>query len=58
MSRPNKNEYNPYFEGYISLVKGDSYNEIKNNYNQKVMEYWDTIPEEKWTYSYEKANGH
>ena len=44
MSRPNKNEYNPYFEGYISLVKGDTYNEIKNNYNQKVMEYWDTIP--------------
>ena len=55
MSRPNKNEYNPYFEGYISLVKGDTYNEIKNNYNQKVMEYWDTIPEEKWTYSYEKG---
>ena len=55
MPRPNKNEYNPYFEGYISLVKGDSFNEIKSNHNQKVMEYWDTIPEKKWTYSYEKG---
>tara|TARA_B100000768_G_C11280353_1_gene378223 strand:+ start:999 stop:1511 length:513 start_codon:yes stop_codon:yes gene_type:complete len=52
MSRPKVNEYNSYFKGYISLVIGESSEEIKLNHNQKILEFWNTISLDKWTYSY------
>ncbi|HIG32805.1 MAG TPA: DinB family protein [Flavobacteriales bacterium] len=52
MSRPKANEYNSFFQGYITMVTGQSLEEIVNNHNQNILEYWDTIPNEKWSYSY------
>ena len=54
MLRPKKNEYNSYFEGYISLVSGNTFSEIQDSHNQEISKYWETIPNEKWSYTYEK----
>ena len=47
MSRPKVNEYNSYFKGYISLVIGESIDEIKLNHNQKILKFWNTISFDK-----------
>ena len=52
MSRPNIEDYDPYFKGYILQVKGESFNEIFNNHNTDILVFWKTIPEKKWEYSY------
>ena len=52
MSKPNKNEYTSFFQGYISLVKAESLDKARNMYSKIILKYWDSIPEEKWTYSY------
>ena len=52
MSKPTINEYNSFFQGYISLVKGESLKEVRNTYSKVIIEYWDSIPQEKWIYSY------
>lgn len=52
MSKPKQDEYNSFFHGYICLVLGESFDEIKNKYNDKICNYWDIVPNEKWSYSY------
>ena len=52
MSRPNIEDYDSYFKGYILQVKGESFNEIFNNHNTDILVFWKTIPENKWEYSY------
>jgi uncharacterized damage-inducible protein DinB len=52
MSRPNIDDYDSYFKGYILQVKGESFNEIFNNHNTDILVFWKTIPEKKWEYSY------
>ena len=52
MSRPNIEDYDSYFKGYILQVKGESFNEILNNHNSDILVFWKTIPENKWEYSY------
>ena len=52
MSKPNKNEYTSFFQGYILLVKAESLEKARNMYSKIILKYWDSIPEQKWTYSY------
>lgn len=52
MSKPTINEYNSFFQGYISLVKAESLYEVRNMYSKLIIEYWDSIPQEKWIHSY------
>ena len=52
MSKPTVNEYNSFFQEYISLVKAESLYEVRNKYSKVIIEYWDSIPQEKWIHSY------
>jgi hypothetical protein len=52
MSRPNIEDYDSYFKGYILQVKGESFNEIFDNHNSDILAFWKIIPENKWEYSY------
>ena len=44
MSRPNNKNYNTFFEHYIAMVKGVSLNEIIENHNKTIINYWSAIP--------------
>jgi len=52
MLRPKPDEYNSYFQGYISLVTGNTFKEVNDSYNNEICKYWETIPKEKWSYFY------
>lgn len=52
MKRPAKNEYNPYFENYVSLVpEGDFFTLFKENTNATV-DFFSNLPKEKHEFSY------
>ena len=52
MSRPNNKNYNVFFEHYIAMVKGVSLNEIIENHNKTIINYWSAIPSDKYNFSY------
>jgi len=52
MSRPNNKNYNTFFEHYIAMVKGVSLNEIIENHNKTIINYWSAIPSDKYNFSY------
>ena len=52
MSRPNNKNYNAFFERYIAIVRGVSLNEIIQNHNTTILNYWSTIPSDKYNFSY------
>jgi uncharacterized damage-inducible protein DinB len=52
MSRPNNKNYNAFFEHYVAIVKGVSLNEIIENHNKTIINYWSTIPSDKYNFSY------
>jgi len=52
MKRPEPEEYNPYFNRYISLVpEGDFLTLLKAN-SSDIFNFFENIPEEKHEYSY------
>ena len=55
MLSPKPSEYNSYFQGYVSLVSGNTFKELKDRYNNQICKFWKTIPDEKWSYSYAKG---
>jgi hypothetical protein len=52
MNRPEKEEYDPYYEGYISLVPDGNIIEIMENQSREMREIFSGIPEEKGRYAY------
>ncbi|MEO8512114.1 MAG: DinB family protein [Ignavibacteria bacterium] len=52
MRKPEKEEYNPYFNRYISLVpEGDFIKLLKEN-SREILHFFGNIPEEKHIYRY------
>ena len=50
--RPQQSDYNPYFDNYISLVKGENIlAALESNY-KIIQQFLKSIPEEKGDYSY------
>lgn len=50
--RPQQGDYNPYFDNYISLVKGENIlAELENNY-KSTGDFLSSIPEEKGEHRY------
>ncbi len=50
--RPQQGDYNPYFDNYISLVKGENIlTELESN-SKITFEFLKSIPEEKGDYAY------
>ena len=55
MPRPVQSEYTSFFSNYISLTKGNDYNELIKNHDEILCDFWTKISKEKWEFSY--ANG-
>ena len=52
MPIPNKSDYPVYFEKYISLVKADSPATAIANYSTFIVNFFNSLPEEKADYTY------
>ena len=52
MNRPSANEYNPYFEGYISLVEPGNFHELLVSNHRTVIDFFKSIPPHKHDYAY------
>ena len=52
MNRPEKNEYDPYYETYVSLVGDEDIVDILERQASEVQEFFAAIPEEKGPYAY------
>jgi hypothetical protein len=52
MKRPEKEEYDPYYEGYVSLVPEGNIVEIIDRQTAELREIFSAIPEEKGPYAY------
>lgn len=53
MKRPNANEYNPYFQGYINLAGEGDFMELLHKNTTATVQYFTNIPTEKHDYRYE-----
>jgi uncharacterized damage-inducible protein DinB len=52
MQKPEQNEYNPYFQGYLNLVaEGDFFELFKQN-TDECISFFESLPKEKHDYSY------
>jgi len=52
MKRPNPNEYNPYFQHYIDIPKGDNFFELLKKNTNDTIQFFSNIPVEKHNYAY------
>jgi len=52
MKRPEKEEYDPYYEGYVSLVPDGNIVEIMERQSGELREIFAAIPDEKGPYAY------
>lgn len=52
MSRPEKSEYDPYYEGYISLVIDDDILDTLASQPTKLSDLFTAVPEERGDYRY------
>ena len=52
MARPSTGDFAPYYQKYIDLAKGNSVEEIINNHNKEVADFYNNLPEEKSHYAY------
>lgn len=50
--RPNKNEYGPYYEGYVNQVLGDDILSVLKKNKSELIEFFKNIPMDKWEYKY------
>lgn len=51
--RPGKNDYDPYYEGYIKLVDGEDINRVLVNQSSETQEVLNSFPLHMGDYSYE-----
>jgi len=54
MLRPDKSDYNPYYEGYIQLVTGDNIIQFLEEQKSKTEKFLRAISEQDSLYSYDK----
>lgn len=52
MNRPEKNEYNPYYQEYIDLVALGDFNSVFNRNTDDMVTFFSQIPDNKHDYSY------
>lgn len=52
MNRPEKNEYNPYYETYVSLVPETEIVSVLDNQQAELLEIFREITEEKGSHAY------
>lgn len=52
MERPDKIEYNPYFQKYIDLVDDGEFEDVFNTNNQSTIDFFKNLPTEKHNYKY------
>ena len=52
MNRPEKIEYNPYFQSYIDLVELGDFQEIFTKNTKQTIDFFNSIPLEKHNYKY------
>lgn len=54
MKKPNQEEYNPYFQKYIDLVKEGAFGELLNANTTETVDFFKSIDKEKQNFRYEK----
>ena len=52
MNRPDKNEYNPYFQHYIDLVESGEFLAVFDRNTEQTGRYFNNIPTDKHDYRY------
>ncbi len=52
MARPTASDHAPYFEKYISKVKGDTIQEAIKNHSATMLEFYMSLPEDRENYAY------
>lgn len=52
MPRPSATEYGSYYQTYINYTSGKDYSILVQQYNDRIIEFWNAIPLEKVNYSY------
>ena len=55
MNRPAKNEYDPYYERYISLVENDDIVDTLGAQLTKLQDVFTGMPDDRGTYAYEEG---
>ena len=55
MYRPEKSEYDPYYERYISLVQSNDVNDELAKQTAELRNLFSVLPEEKGTFAYAKG---
>lgn len=52
MNRPEKIEYNPYFQNYIDLVEAGDFHVVFSRNTQHTIDFFSKIPKDKHDYKY------
>ncbi|HKP70230.1 MAG TPA: DinB family protein [Pyrinomonadaceae bacterium] len=55
MNRPEKNEYDPYYETYVSLVVDDDIVATLGSQPTRLQDLFTALPEEKGSYAYDEG---
>ena len=55
MNRPEKNEYNPYYETYVSLVPETEIVRVLDEQQEELLEIFKAISEEKGSFAYDEG---
>ena len=55
MHRPEKSEYDPYYEKYISLVQTDDVKDVLAKQTAELNSLISSLPEEKGTHAYDEG---
>ncbi|MEL6864768.1 MAG: DinB family protein [Bacteroidota bacterium] len=50
--RPQSNEFDPYYQGYINQVERDHFIHALQNQKASSEAFWLSIPEDRWEYAY------
>ena len=52
MPRPSASEYGSFYQTYIKYTSGKDYAILVQQYNERIIAFWDAIPLEKINYAY------
>jgi uncharacterized damage-inducible protein DinB len=52
MARPQPNDYAAYYDTYVSKVEGETVAELMNKYNEPLLQFYTSLPEEKGDHRY------
>ena len=55
MQRPEKSEYDPYYERYVSLVQNDDVNDVLAKQTAELRNLFSGLPEEKGLHAYDEG---